>query len=155
MRSIPICPAASARGIVCGWGHCPGPTSAADPASLSGAQQALQVGADRIGLDEESVVSELAGQHDRLVVDEVRHAACDALLPSDWEEPVAVAAEHARPGRDGVQRLFEAAPVAAEVVRGHGLDDGDVAVRIESAGELVAVEVEVRLDGETSAAAER
>ncbi len=37
----------------------------------------------------------------------------------------------------------------------HRLDQGDVAVGVESAGELVAVEVEVTLDGVASAVAER
>ncbi len=111
--------------------------------------------ADGGGLYEEAVVAEVAREHDRVVVDRRTDAAEDALLPVDREQPVAVDAEHERAGRDLRQRVFDAAPTPTHVVRVHRLDEGQVAVRIEPAGELVAVEVEVALHGEPAAAAER
>ena len=50
-----------------------------------------------LGLDEETVVTEVAGQHDRLVtVERVPDAAGDLVLPVDGEEPVGVDAQHER-----------------------------------------------------------
>jgi hypothetical protein len=76
-----------------------------------------------------------------VAVERARDAARDAVLAVDGEESVAVDAQHEGRGGDPSQRLLDAAPVAADVVRVHGLDERHVGVRVEAARELVAVEV--------------
>ena len=52
------------------------------------------------------------------------------------------------------QRRFDAAAVAADVVRVHRVHEHQVAVGVESAAELVAVEVQIALHGEYAAPAQ-
>ena len=94
------------------------------------------------------------GSTTRAVVERGADAARDAMLPVDGEEPVAVDAEDEGRRGDARERILDAAPIAADVVRVHRLDEGDVAVRVEATGEPVAVEVEVRRDGEATAVAQ-
>ena len=56
--------------------------------------------------------------------------------------------------RDGRECRAHATAPAADVVRTHRLDECDVAVGVETAGELVAMEVEVRLHSEAASLAE-
>ena len=64
--------------------------------------------ADEVGLDEESVVAEVAREHDRLVaVQSVRDAAGDPMLTLDGEQPVGVDAEHERRRGHACQRILD------------------------------------------------
>src|SRR5690606_24721321 len=65
-----------------------------------------------------------------------------------------VDADDERTGGHAGERVVDAPAIATDVVRVHGLDESDVGVRVEAARELVAVEVEVRLDGEAPAVSE-
>ncbi|OUD93822.1 hypothetical protein CMMCAS04_06500 [Clavibacter michiganensis subsp. michiganensis] len=71
----------------------------------------------------------------------------DEPLVRDGEQPVAVDAHHEGRRPHAGERRLDAAAVAAHVVRAHRVDEADVAGRVEAPGELVAVEVEVRLHG--------
>ena len=94
--------------------------------------------------------------HDRrIAVDAAGQVRGDRPLLLDGEEPVAVDAEHERAGRHPPERLGERAAAARDVVRVHRLDEAEVAARVEASRELVAVEVEVALDREAPALAER
>ena len=122
------------------------PRSIPAPRGRQASSRRAQRVADDGVLDEERVVAELrvhdapdARRHD------VAGRCCGDLdLAVDREEPVAVDAEHEASSRvTPRERRRDAAAVAADVVRVHRLDEHDVAVRVEPAGELVAVEVEV------------
>src|SRR3954449_395962 len=122
---------------------------------MSHREQPAQLCADRVVFDQETVMTEVGADHHwNSTVQRLRNVEGDLLLSLDGEQPVAVDADDERPGRHPGQRSGQSAATAADVVRVHRLDQRDVAVRIEAAGELVAVEVEVRLDGEAAAAAE-
>src|ERR1700738_3391570 len=79
----------------------------------------------------------------------------DQALPLEREQPVAVDADDERAGGHARQSIRHTATASADIVRVHRLHESDIAVGVEPAGELVAVEVEVGLDGEPSAVTER
>src|SRR5690606_19711917 len=79
----------------------------------------------------------------------------DDALTRHGKQPVAVDTEHEPEAGRARERCRDPVAVAAHIVRVHRLDEHEVAVRVEAPGELVAVEVEVALDGEAPAPAHR
>ena len=69
-----------------------------------------------------------------LAVEGRADAARDAMLPVDGEQPVAVDPEHERRRGDTGEGILDPAAVAADVVRVHRLDEGDVACSRRSGG---------------------
>ena len=101
-------------------------------------------------------MAEVAREHDGAIAVERRaDAARDAVLAVDREQPVAVDAEHEGRRRDAGSASStppRSRPTSCEFIAS---TRRDVRVRVEPAREPVAVEVEVRLDREASAVAQR
>ena len=107
-------------------------------------------------LDQEPVVAEIARNHGRAVAIEcVADTSCNLVLPVNREQPVAVDPEHERARGDASERVFDATAIAPDVVRVHRIDEADVGVGVEPAGEPVAVKVEVGLNREAAAVTDR
>src|SRR5690554_2340131 len=126
------------------------------PTLMSSGDEAQQLCTDNVFFDEESVVAELRVDDHRFVaVDVVGEVLGDLGLALNREQPVAVDPDDQACGRDPAQGLRHPASVTTDVVRVHRVHQRHVAVGVESAAELVAVKVEVTLDGELASAAER
>src|SRR5690606_19664719 len=122
----------------------------------SGREQPRELRRDEGVLDEERIVPEGRGDHDRLRPREaVGEVLGDRALARDGEETVTVDAEHEPQCGRPSQRRRDPVAIPADVVRVHRLDEHEVAVGVEPPRELVAVEVEVALDGEAAAPAHR
>ena len=73
---------------------------------------------------------------------------CPVLHVARRVEDVAGNPDAGEPPAEGAERAGDAAPAAADVVRVHGVEEREIARRVEAGDELLAVPRQVRLDGE-------
>lgn len=120
--------------------------------STLGLDEAFQSATNLFDFDEEAVVPVFAADNLQLTAKEfARHMLGNELLSRDWEEAIAVQTKHESLAGDFRKSSLYALPAPTYIVRVHRVHKSDVAICIEPADKLIAVEIQVALDRELAA----